>query len=213
MRPRMKPEIRYEDNAVPATMDGYACKTCNRFWGQDQHMARWCCATSLPCPCGKRTEKHYAVCDACRDRERDKRWNAKPAVNWDGEFPIGLWDSDRYFFNEEELIEYAFDLDELEDDPAECVDRTDVESVIEHLKLTSCTANQVRHFEVNDYCCDELAEDGEVVDAEQIDSQVNAILSTIGILSWSMTGDRLSIDSLLRHLPSNHRGQTGEGAA
>ncbi len=69
--------MRYEDNATLKTdVSGWVCKTCNRFYGNNEHLARWCCAKDLPCPtdgCGGRVSKPWSHCEECRDKADQRR--------------------------------------------------------------------------------------------------------------------------------------------
>lgn len=189
--------VMYGTHAVQVTVSGpgiethtrWMCGKCTRLWDRhSSHMASWCCATHKTCECGEVHSKHYTICDTCRRKKQDAVWLAKPIIPWNGEWPIGEWESDAYFFSQCDLEEYIEDLDP-EDVPS--------------LRLTSCRPNRVRHFEVNEWCCDDLPDDGEVREAKSIDERVNAVLSEVGILSYSMVGDRLDTDQVLKAIGWN----------
>ena len=110
-----KAPVRYEDNAEQRTaIKGWCCKTCNRFWGDDQHMARYCCATDFPCKhCGGRTDKGRVRCDGCWQKEVCKRFEKLEAKPYDGSVVV-TYDDDRYFFEEDELLEWLADTIEGE---------------------------------------------------------------------------------------------------
>ena len=195
-------KIMYGTHAVQVTVtlpggeshQQWFCGKCRRIWGRndhDQHMASWCCCTHKVCDCGKEHEKHWTMCDDCRNKKAAEKWFAKPEVIWDGEFPIACHNSDEYFFDGGSLLDHIHDR--LVDDEA-------VEDVLDSLRLTSCKPNRPRTFEVNEWCGDELAEDGEVSDVDSIDDRINAILGEIGILSWSMKGDRLNVRDVLQRI-------------
>lgn len=97
--------IRYEDAAEVVTVIGWACKTCRRWWGDDEHLARWCCATDLPCECGGRKRKTYTVCAGCRERKAEERWAARERREWDGELPLFAVGLDEFVFDEDRLVE------------------------------------------------------------------------------------------------------------
>lgn len=179
------PIIRSEDSAEQRTVTGWACKHCGRFWGSEERMARYCCATDFPCECGGRRPKHYIRCDDCQRRQEAAKWAAKPEIKWNGEFPIGLWDSDRYFFDADELFGY---LDEF-----------DGEESIDDLRLTSCQETIGREFEMSEHLQDCLAEDQEL-DDEEINRVVNAWIAEHKPKTYEMTGERLSIASVKKAL-------------
>jgi len=107
--------LPYEEAAEHRTnLSGWVCKTCRKFWGEDnggEHIARYCCAGDLPCKtegCKSRVQKHtYIYCQPCLNKRDFKRWLALQEVPWDGKVPLVLDDDDRYFFDEDDLREYA----------------------------------------------------------------------------------------------------------
>src|SRR3990167_1706427 len=158
--------IRYEDNAEQRTVTGWCCKTCNRWWDKDEHMARYCCSTERQCECGNGIARRgWIKCDACNNADRLARWLAKPEIEWDGEFPLGLWDDDQYFWNADELLEYVFEQIEDNDEVAT------LDSRWESLQLTTCYETKAPHFEMNEFLCDVLGEDQEL-DTKAIDATV-----------------------------------------
>lgn len=177
--------VRSEDSAEQRTVTGWVCKRCSRYWGDDEHMARYCCATDFPCECGGRRSKPYTHCKSCREKHEYERWFAKEPIEWDGEFPVALWDDDRFFFDADEL---GFYLEEYELE-------------LEYLWLTTCEPNNGRHFEMSEYLCDELPEEFDLDDKE-INETVNKWISGHAPFSFYVTGKRLSIESVKRKL--NH---------
>lgn len=98
--------IRYEEAAERRTVDGWVCKTCRRWWGSDEHMARWCCSTDQPCACGGRRTKTYTICDACREKKELEQWEKRERRPYDG----GLLYSDaysRYFDDADDAADWA----------------------------------------------------------------------------------------------------------
>ncbi len=180
--------LPFEEAAEIATLTGWVCKTCRRYYGPSdhplsaghgaEHMARWCCASSLPCSCGGRITESYTICDACREKKTTERWLALPELAWDGDFPICIWDSDTYFFDIETLEQYADDL--LADG-----------GKVEDIRLSPCRKNKPREFEVNDYLSDDLAEDDDL-DGEDIDKIVNDWIAANVPALYFATGERLS---------------------
>lgn len=80
--------IRYEDTAILTEVAGWVCTECQRFWGDEEHMARWCCATDLPCDCGQRHTNLKTKCDECLEVDRQNRekgkFNKAGTVDYDG---------------------------------------------------------------------------------------------------------------------------------
>lgn len=76
-------------------------------------MARYSSHTHKICDCGNKIEKGWIKCSECRRKSGIERYNARQFKEWDGVEPVCTWDGDRYFFNEEDLIEY---MEENEED-------------------------------------------------------------------------------------------------
>lgn len=85
-----------------------------RFWGKDEHMARWSGCTHLICECGKTMSKHYTKCEDCRAEGERQRYNALPTKEWDVQEYLYSHAADKYFFSPEDLYEYC---EEEEVDP------------------------------------------------------------------------------------------------
>lgn len=161
-----EPVIRYEDAAeVRENIKGWVCKKCSRYWGKDEHMARYCCSDDHPCECGGRKSKTYTVCDDCRQKKEHDAWFSLPESEWDGEFPIGTWDDDKFFWDEESLIEYLCEVNEVE----EPEDLTDDQ--IESTKFCLCEPHK-HDFELAGCISDYLPEDDDT-DFREIDKIIN----------------------------------------
>lgn len=198
--------LPFEEAAHVITTTGWACKRCGKFYGDDstpasgsrealpsdrcEYMARWCCASSLPCACGGRMTSIYTVCDACRLKAKNDDWNAKTPVEWNGEFPIAVWDDDKYFFDADALYEYVDDL--VEDG-----------GNVDDLKLTKCKNHEPREFELAEFLSDDLPEDFELPKgaAADINDDVNKWIKSHVPSLWFGTGERISRASLELHLP------------
>ena len=194
------PKIPYGEMAAQVTVtlpDGsshqqWFCTKCRRIWGtNDQHMASWCCCTHRVCDCGKEYEKHWTMCDDCRAKKSRDRWYAMPEVPWDGAWPLYDDSSDKYFWDESDLLDF---IDEREHDDLS------IEYLVESLRLSSCHQNKPRTFDINEWCCDDLPDDGEISDADSIDERVNAIISEAGVLSFGTNADRLNVRQVLHDI-------------
>lgn len=142
-------------------IEGWVCKTCRRFWGNDERMARWCCAADLQCStegCKARVRKGgWTVCAPCRDRKAEERWLKLPEVPWDGNTPLCLADDDRYFFDLDDLDGFIEDHEGMK---------------LEDLRLVICVPEKKPRFEVYDLLQDYLAEDMEADDSTEIEKLV-----------------------------------------
>ena len=81
-----------------------------RFWGNDEHMARWSGCTHIKCECGAVREKCWTKCEACREHGRLEHYIAMPVQDWDHDSPIYSLTYERYFFNDEQLQEFVGEL-------------------------------------------------------------------------------------------------------
>lgn len=87
-------------------LEGWVSST-GRFWGKDEHMARWEGCTHTTCPCGKIIKNRtYTICEDCRHKKASERYNSMPFREYMGE-PVVTWDGDTYFFEEDDLAFYC----------------------------------------------------------------------------------------------------------
>lgn len=104
-----KKEIKYDspDAATFKTgIEGWVSAD-GIFFGKSEHNARYHGCTHVKCSdCDNYVSKGWTRCEACRNKTSVERYNALPFKEWDGKTPICTWDGDKYFFSEEELIEY-----------------------------------------------------------------------------------------------------------
>jgi hypothetical protein len=183
------PELRSEDAAKRATAKGWACVKCGRFfWGNDiaaERSARYCCATSFPCECGGRHEKGWTCCPECRRKMTAERWRKLERVEWDGKTPLARFTGhDKFFWTPDELAEYLYDE----------------ELALGDVMLVICTPDSGGIFEMIEYLCDSLPEDGGGdLDTREIDEIVNKWLKEHGPFSW-WGGKTVPSDESLRRV-------------
>jgi hypothetical protein len=85
-----------------------------RFWDTDEHMARWSGCTHKKCPnCGTINEVS-SFCKPCRDKEMNEKFAAFPVEKWDGDTPLCIFDTDKYFFGES-VLDWLRDHPEAQD--------------------------------------------------------------------------------------------------
>lgn len=179
--------LPYEQAAERQTgIEGWCCKTCHRFWGDDEHMARWCCAKDLPCECGKRIIGSWTKCQTCRDAADDAKWLARPEAAWDGSFPLAIWDDDKFFWEVDELWDWLADHDDADFDPLD-------------LKWTTAVPSKIRTVELADIVSDYLDEDDQT-DFSEIDKIINDWIAANVTTLYHATGKRISRASLIGHL-------------
>lgn len=143
-----------------------------RFWGKDEHMARYNGSTHKLCECGQETEKHYLLCLGCRNAKSNERYESMPFKEWDKETPLVLFHEDTYFFSEEDLLEYWADNDEV---------------ALSELQLVICEPNHLREVSL-DYWDDALPEDWEWNDMDpqlaEMVKNLNRYIATLPPVSW-----------------------------
>lgn len=90
------------------TVTGWATKD-GRFFGDNEHLARHAGSTHRRCDNNKdhAPYRKNAYCEPCAAAKRIEVFNAMPVVEWDGEAPLNLFDTDLYFYNLEQILEYC----------------------------------------------------------------------------------------------------------
>ena len=119
------------------------------FWpdGRDpkisEHLARLGGCTHIVCECGNEHLKRYTMCDSCRAKNNDERYQAMPFKEWGGE-PLCLYRDDTYFFCEDDL-KYWAEEHEIED--------------ISSIQLVICEPQYAKEIDGDNYYCDYLPEE------------------------------------------------------
>lgn len=149
-----------------------------RFWGKDEHMARWSGCTHKACACGKQMSKHYTKCEGCRNRANMERYNALPEKEYDGEY-LYSHVADKYFFSEDELLEYC----------------EDEEVKPEDLRLVFCEPNYLGTLELN---CDEFPEDAVSKEVLSKLDELNRLIQAHKPISYSPGKIRASFNNYLK---------------
>ncbi len=143
-----------------------------RFWGDNEHMARYCGSTHQQCAKNPDHPIHVINrwCETCRAESQTAKFEAMPRRIWNGE-PITDFEGDTYFFDEEDLRDHALEYD---------ID-------LAELKLVFCTPNYPSKIDPQDYFTDDLPEDGEINDDQLLAAfeLVNEMIRKSPPLSWS----------------------------
>lgn len=116
-----------------------------RYWGKDEHQARWCGATHQKCK--NKPDEHpihstHGYCEECHRESRQEKFAKMERAVWTGE-PLVIFDSDQYFFDTESLADYCWENSVL---PSE-------------LQLMICEPNYPPYFDVEQHC-EEIIPDG-----------------------------------------------------
>lgn len=176
-----KEPLPYAEAAEIRTVEGWACKTCGRFWGDRQdseHAARYCCAKQIPCSlCGKLRDR-MSFCRECQDKKDQERWERMPQRDYDGN-PVVVYGDDRYLFDEDEVLDYLADLESPGD------------AQLEHAKPFIFTWR----WTVSELLGDDCGPDFEW-DTREIDDQIAEWVQANAPKYYEPSGERVSDKSL-----------------
>lgn len=155
-----------------------------RFWGDDEHMARFDGSTHSRCKggCGELVPHRGSnYCKACTEVRRIAGYRAMPKQIWDGETFLYSDAREVYFQGREELAEYLGDHPDV---------------TLDSLHLVICEPIMASEIDGNEHFGDELHEDGEISPelAAAFDA-LNAVIRKEPPLSWS-SGDYAAIVTL-----------------
>lgn len=96
-----------ERAAKRATVEGWVSRN-GRFYGDGERLARWDGSTHARCSlCGSPVEKSWTACVACREKEDERRYLARSAVEWDGKAMLYSETRNRYYSCLEDALEDA----------------------------------------------------------------------------------------------------------
>jgi len=152
-----------------------------RFWGENEHMARWSGCTHIDCAeCGKPTPvSGPTICGECKDKKELEKYRSMPRMRWDGKTPLYSATNDKYFFDEDDLLDY------IEEEGG----------TVDDLKLIICEPNKFPEIE-GDYFYDELPEDGVLpTEIEIAIDAMNKVIRAQPPASWSPGKYAVNLDS------------------
>ena len=78
-----------------------------KFYGKDKDRAIRANSTHTKCEKGHVYGNTWVSCPECRKRDLSKRYLKMPERDWDGKAPLCLFDTDHYFWNLDEVLDYA----------------------------------------------------------------------------------------------------------
>jgi hypothetical protein len=192
----MTKQIHYDspEAASIQTVTGWMSST-GQFWGKDEHMARYCGCTHMPCKtCGSTIEVH-SYCRACADKRELEKFSAMEKQDWDGS---GMLFHHETYFNElQEVLDY-------------CMDN---EIAPEELQLVICEPVFAGQIDPRDHYGDDLPEDGDMPKAiaDAFDA-LNKVIHACGEpLSWSPGKTRVS-DKTIEELTAQYLADTEKEA-
>lgn len=171
---KQEDETHYKDAPVQYRTDisGWVDKN-GRFWGSDEHMARWSSCGILDCGtdgCGNTVKRNsFMICDCCREEKRKKKFAALERIEWDGSTPLYSDSHDEYFFDADCLSDYIYEN----------------ECTIEDMDLVICKSIHISTLDGSSLI-EGLHEDAELPDeiATAVDALNDAILKHGKAQSW-----------------------------
>ena len=188
----MSEHLKSEDAAEKTMVEMWQCRKCKKC-KYDEASARFCCADSFPCECGGRANNYYISCNECQKKKDRDKWLSKEIKDWDGEEPLNV--DDKYFFSIDDVYDYLADI-------FPSLEAIDLES----LEFEICEPTVSPGFDMNEFLCDVVAEDGEAfLDADEINKAVNGWIDERSPFSWTPSKYRPSIESLRKYLGNDYK--------
>lgn len=180
-----KNKISYNSNDAAQFKTGISgwVSSDGRFFGEDEHLARYCGCTHKNCEkCGVEILVN-SYCADCHEKSRVERFKSYELVEWDGEQPFAIFDTDEYFFDLDSFTDYLTDNDLNADE----------------LNLVVCEPNYMRQL-YTDYWDDVLPDsDGSHI-PEEITKAIEELNRLIGhkntVASWCQSDKRIKINSI-----------------
>lgn len=166
-------------------ISGWVCRTCMRYAGEDERLARYCCTHQHVCECGKLTENNYTICDDCRVKRAKERIDNAPREDWNGTTPL-CTESDKFFFDSGDLSDYLYDEG----------------LAVKDVTLYLCRPNTVPEFEIHEWLHDEMPEDLDELPGgwRAVEKAVNDYLKQHQPLSWWSTSTIATPESVAKQL-------------
>lgn len=166
-----------DEAAQYKTVSGWVSRN-NKFYGEDEQMARYDGCTHTTCrECGAIINKSYCLCDNCSFQSLYKRYKEYTFKEWDKETPVYDIASQQYFFSEDDIESYLDNSPLLKQD----------------LMLVYC--EEIKYSDLSyEYFTDDLAEDQELpnIIKEKID-ELNLLTSKLRTNTWEQTNIRTEI--------------------
>jgi hypothetical protein len=131
--------------------------------------------THEKCTCGNLMYRGRLYCDECLSKKRNQVYESMSFMEWDGVTPLVLFDTDIYFFGEDQIYDYIYE-EELDSDQ------------IDELQFVICQPNRLQEIDI-DYWGDIFPEDFDVDSSmpefiKKID-EFNHFISQQEPVSWS----------------------------
>lgn len=109
-------EIMYESEEAATYRTGLEgwVSAAGHFFGKSeraQHMARYDGCTHHISDCGHKANRGWSMCEECLAKKRKDNYLQMPEIEWDGSTPLCLYQDDKYFFDEDDIIMFCEDDD------------------------------------------------------------------------------------------------------
>jgi hypothetical protein len=157
-------------------------------WYNNEQIARRAGATHIHCEeCGEIIPKRgYVICEKCRDKENKERYYAMPEGEWVSGAPITMMDGDMFFWDEDDILEYVYNVDGTR---------------IEDMRLVICEPTYAREIEPDEYYEYDLPLEQKLEEVnEGLYKKIMEVNEYIRInkpvLSWSPSKYRLKEDKI-----------------
>lgn len=153
------------------TVTGWVSRS-GRFWGNDEHMARYDGCTHRKCDACETLipVRGYTICDQCREAKEIEKWQAMPRQEWDGKSLLYSQAADAFFQDADDLSNHC--------EENECTPQS--------LRLVICDPQYARQIDAEDHYSDELPEDGDLPpELEEAFERLNEVIRSCRTpLSW-----------------------------
>lgn len=133
---------------------------------EEKELASKSLAVDYACSiCGKRTgSPHRLKCNECIEKENKEKYLKMPFKVWDRITPLCIFNTDTYFYGEDEIFDYCEDLD----------------IKIEDIDLVICERVSIPEFDIDDFLSNWFfgIDDDEygAIDKDTIEGEINKIL-------------------------------------
>lgn len=164
-----------------------------RYYGEDEHIARWSGCTHMTCACGQVYAKDGAVrCRSCQATHERDRYYVLEMVEWDGTTPVVTDDDDHYFFSEDEVLDYLADQEEGAE-----------------IRLVLCKPGRLSYVSEDNWA-DDLPEDGELpAEVQKALEALNEAIKNAPTVCWWPGKQRINMEPLWAQLKADKVASNG----
>lgn len=167
--------------AIHRTMLSGWVSSNGRFFGEDEHLARYDGCTHRKCSlCKNLVEKSRTMCSDCNEKRQVAKYAKKEVKKWDGATPLYSEVADEFYFDEEGFEDLLPDWIERHVNP----------------RLVLCESVFLHRVD-EDYWIDALPEDGVVPpNVEKALNALNKEIDNTDPVSWSPGRYAVSVEDI-----------------